>query len=101
MSEQDDGTDPVKIEIKCNHIDGVGRRLGYSLSDAGFENVNDEELNRRIDELRDEIDMRTLKDGEVVDIVILERSQGSGTDRPDGDLVTDGGERLRDGVNHE
>ena len=83
MSEKDDGeishstggNNRVKIEIKCNHIDGVGRRLCYSLSDAGFENVNNKELNRRINELRDEVDMRTLKDGEVVDVVIIERSQ--------------------------
>lgn len=61
----------TEVPIQCTHIEGRGRRLTYTLSDAGFENVNNDKLNKRIDELREELDMRTLEDGEVVDTVEL------------------------------
>lgn len=61
-----------EVDIVCHHIEGRGRRLGFSLSDAGMENIDDEGLNDRINELQNELDFRTLKDGEVVDTVEID-----------------------------
>ena len=61
----------MKVQIKCVHIDGLGRRLSFSLSDAGFENVDNERIDARMDELRQELDLRTLSDGEVVETIEL------------------------------